>query len=650
VHHQDVVTRAPFMKEVLSGHPTLVWNGVVEDNSGDTGLCTARHPRTAVGLSRDRRTLYLVVVDGRLPPSRLGLTCNELGALMKDLGAWTAMNLDGGGSSAMWLAGQGVVNRPSDGSERVVSNHLAVYASGRGDAPHCERSTEAVLYDVPVHLTEGGSDLDGDGKADACLRGRDGVTCTTSRGTSFSTPFAGPALTDTAQWWWPTFSQSLRLGDFTGDGKADLCARFDDGVRCWPSTGSGFGPEVRGPALLGADGWNELEFNTTAALVDVTGDGKADYCVRSSERLLCFPSTGAGFGPSFNGPALSSAAGWGDPSRFGTLRYGDVNGDGKHDVCARDDVYFKCWLSDGRGFPTEVRGPAWPTAFGFGDAKYWSTIRLTDVDGDGRADACVRTAGDFRCHLSTGTGFGDAIIGPPLVDFFFGTHAYYSTIRLADVDGDGDKDVCVRTGDGLRCWKWTGANFTKEALVGPPLSNAWAWDRMEYYASIRFADVDADGRADVCGRSSLSLVCWLSDGSGFPTRVDGPAWSDAAGFAAILYGSSLRLSGGGPTCRPAPEACANGKDDDCDGDVDEGCTLTTPAPPPAQPPTPVTPAPPATEAPADRTVRGGCATVDGAALAWAVLTLPALGRGKRRRTRRPVPPMAVARATHQAAG
>jgi hypothetical protein len=252
------------------------------------------------------------------------------------------------------------------------------------------------------------------------------------------------------------------------------------------------------------------------------------------------------------------------------------------------------------------------------------------VDGDGKADACVRTSGDFRCHLSTGTGFGEAIIGPPFVDFFFSTHKYYSTIRLADLDGDGDKDLCVRTGDGLRCWRWTGANFTGAPLVGPPLSNAFAWDRMEYYASLRFADVDADGKADVCGRSAHSLSCWLSDGNGFPTQVDGPAWSDAAGFGAIIYGPSLRMSGGGPTCRPVTEVCANGKDDDCDGDVDEACTVTTPPPPPEPPTPPVTPEPPVTEAPPDMTVRGGCAAVDGAALGWAVLALFGLRRGRNR--------------------
>ncbi len=135
VAHEVVQGPQPWMREAVSGHPTLLHNGAARDNQGDTGLCP-RNPRTAVGLSQDHRTLYLAVVDGRAG-SRVGMTCAELTTLMRELGAHDALNLDGGGSSAMWLAGVGVVNNPSDGSPRTVSNHLALYARGTGAAPHC---------------------------------------------------------------------------------------------------------------------------------------------------------------------------------------------------------------------------------------------------------------------------------------------------------------------------------------------------------------------------------------------------------------------------------------------------------------------------------------------------------------------------------
>lgn len=76
------------------------------------------HPRTALGLDRQARWLWLAVVDGRQPGTSEGMTLRELALLMKEAGAWDALNLDGGGSSILLLApdGQGLrtMNTPCD--------------------------------------------------------------------------------------------------------------------------------------------------------------------------------------------------------------------------------------------------------------------------------------------------------------------------------------------------------------------------------------------------------------------------------------------------------------------------------------------------------------------------------------------------------
>jgi exopolysaccharide biosynthesis protein len=106
------------------------WPMIVEDCApvaalpGSAHFTLAPHPRTAVGLSQDGRSALFVVADGRREGVP-GLTLPELAALMVDVGACTALNLDGGGSSALWLVDR-IVNRPSDGVERKVANHLAV--------------------------------------------------------------------------------------------------------------------------------------------------------------------------------------------------------------------------------------------------------------------------------------------------------------------------------------------------------------------------------------------------------------------------------------------------------------------------------------------------------------------------------------------
>jgi hypothetical protein len=83
------------------------------------------HPRTAIGFSRDSATLLLLTVDGRSENSG-GVTLVDLARIMRQLGAWQAMNFDGGGSTTMVVDGA-VVNVPSDKTgERDVGNALMV--------------------------------------------------------------------------------------------------------------------------------------------------------------------------------------------------------------------------------------------------------------------------------------------------------------------------------------------------------------------------------------------------------------------------------------------------------------------------------------------------------------------------------------------
>ncbi len=127
-HGEEIKTPEAWMYSVVSGFPMMVRDG----KSGDlTCKCAesfynARHPRSAFGLSQDGKTAYLVVVDGRSEKSK-GMTIKELANLMLSLGAHQAINFDGGGSSAMFVGKKGgIVNKPTDGKERVVANHIGV--------------------------------------------------------------------------------------------------------------------------------------------------------------------------------------------------------------------------------------------------------------------------------------------------------------------------------------------------------------------------------------------------------------------------------------------------------------------------------------------------------------------------------------------
>jgi exopolysaccharide biosynthesis protein len=115
----------PWMTGAISGWPMVVEDcAPVAKLPGSDHFTNAPHPRTAVGLSADRRILLLLVADGRRADVP-GPTLPELAALLVEVGACTALNLDGGGSSALWIHDR-IVNRPSDLVERPVANHLAV--------------------------------------------------------------------------------------------------------------------------------------------------------------------------------------------------------------------------------------------------------------------------------------------------------------------------------------------------------------------------------------------------------------------------------------------------------------------------------------------------------------------------------------------
>jgi len=109
--------------------PLYLLNGTNRGKSGQ------RHPRSGVGLSKDGRYLILMVIDGRDPDYSIGATYAEAANWMRDLGCWTAMNLDGGGSSTLVLKDPDTgnfrtVNTPSGpparGVERPVANHIGI--------------------------------------------------------------------------------------------------------------------------------------------------------------------------------------------------------------------------------------------------------------------------------------------------------------------------------------------------------------------------------------------------------------------------------------------------------------------------------------------------------------------------------------------
>ncbi len=113
---------------VVGGTPVLLVDGVADNLTAEriaANFRDERHPRTAIGIREDG-SWVLVVVDGRQADLSVGMTLAQLAALMQQLGCRQAINLDGGGSTTLFLNGR-VVNSPSDfGVERPVSEAILV--------------------------------------------------------------------------------------------------------------------------------------------------------------------------------------------------------------------------------------------------------------------------------------------------------------------------------------------------------------------------------------------------------------------------------------------------------------------------------------------------------------------------------------------
>jgi hypothetical protein len=115
----------------ISGDRMIVLKGEIAPDLQNEEV----EPRTAVGINRNGRYLYLIVVDGRQPLYSEGATFTELAELFIEQGAFMAMSLDGGGSSTMVAESDDgnpmILNSPIDhyipGTERPVGTHLGIY-------------------------------------------------------------------------------------------------------------------------------------------------------------------------------------------------------------------------------------------------------------------------------------------------------------------------------------------------------------------------------------------------------------------------------------------------------------------------------------------------------------------------------------------
>jgi exopolysaccharide biosynthesis protein len=112
------------MQTAVGGGPVLLQSGEIKITNEEEMMFVGKaindkHPRTAMGYTKDDK-LIILVVQGRFPMIAEGATLNQQAQLLKDLGCWEALNLDGGGSSCMLVNGKETIKPSSAGVQRPV--------------------------------------------------------------------------------------------------------------------------------------------------------------------------------------------------------------------------------------------------------------------------------------------------------------------------------------------------------------------------------------------------------------------------------------------------------------------------------------------------------------------------------------------------
>lgn len=302
---------------------------------------------------------------------------------------------------------------------------------GRDNAPTWELAPSIVSTSrAAFGFTQTGravqlGDVNGDAKADLCTVESGELLCAIGDGTgtfAAATPQAALAID----------LQSLTFGDIDNDHRADVCGRDANGILC-AAAAQGF-VATRWSSSFN-DGVARATTSASLAAVDSDADGNVDICGVDATGVVCATSHLA-----VQPPPRST---W--PDGTSPVLLADLDGDHRADWCSATATGPACAIDAERSLTTD--GASWAfSEHGVVDAPDAATATIGDIDGDGRADLCWARDDRIVCARSQGHGFGPATtvaIAPP--------GSTINGVWLGDLDGDGRADVCADTGAVVVC-------------------------------------------------------------------------------------------------------------------------------------------------------------------------------------------------------
>ena len=210
------------------------------------------------------------------------------------------------------------------------------------------------------------ADLNGDGTPELLGRGIGGMQVFGWDGSDWAGGGGGGIFTNDQGWDQPQYYRTLTYGDIDGKPGDELLGRGVGGVIGFRWSGSGWEWLTLNPGLFPDDqGWDASRYYDTVELVELES-GKTILSARGAGGMLGYSwdSSSGDWSELFSGPALadngSANESWAQASQYGTLKYGDIDGDGVKDLLARGQYGIRTWKYDG-GSSSWGR----PLAYGF---------------------------------------------------------------------------------------------------------------------------------------------------------------------------------------------------------------------------------------------------------------------------------------------
>lgn len=421
-----------------------------------------------------------------------------------------------------------------DTTDASLGNRVAAGYCADGDGCISGENSESNFIYYP--------DINGDGLTDMCYLATAGVQCYTGNG-SGGWGSAFPVIAECAGGsqlglCFTTFTypdenygqvtrdfktrNTIQFVDINGDGLDDFVYRGKNGIRYAISKGASF-EAVRSTTIFGIEsGQTYKHVNSTSYnnlyFPDLDGNGVRDLCYRAFTGIKCHKGTGndaapwltAAYSNDFNNKAVCAEGShsWGrcdQTDNYPTIRFVDIDGDRKDDLVYRGDEGLRVWYSTGNGFSY--------------DASAFNVPYVSFINGEPSAQ--------FSLCLNAGNG----TIATPYNNtngyvFLTCGHEQASSIQFADVNGDGLVDLCYRATQGVTCWKNKGSDVLENGYkrwVDPVVTDLCAnnsssrgrCDSDDNFSSIRFLDLNGDGKSDLTYRGDEGLQFFLSTGDDF---------------------------------------------------------------------------------------------------------------------------------------